>query len=77
MPGPELRRRELPVPVWHAPKVFGNGYRRSTADVEQFNVVTILDMIQNVKEQLFFRDSTVPTLCRPGGNLLILLVQYE
>ena len=63
MPGPELRRRELPVPVRHAPKDFGNGYRRGTADVKQFDIVTILDMLQNVKEQLLFRKGTVPTLC--------------
>ena len=77
MPGSELRRRELPVPVRHAPEVFGNGYRCGASDIEQFNIVTILDMLQNVKEQLFFRDSTMPTLCCPGGNLLILLVQHE
>ena len=35
---PELRRRELPVPVRHGPKVFGNGYRRRAADVKQFDV---------------------------------------
>ena len=74
MPGPELRRRELPVPVRHAPKVFGNGDRRSAADVKQFDIVTILDMLQNVKEQLLFCDGAVPALCCTGGNLLILLV---
>ena len=63
MPGPELRSRELPVPVRHAPEVFGNGYRRCAADIEQLNIVTILDMLQNVKEQLLFRKGTVPTLC--------------
>ena len=77
MPGPELRGRELPMPVRHTPKVFGNGYRRGAADIEQFNIVTILDMLQNVKEQLFFRDGSVPAFSCSGGNLLILLVQHK
>ena len=63
MPGPELRRRELPVPVWHAPEVFGNGYRGGTADVEQFNIVTILDLLQNVKEQLLFSNGAMSAFC--------------
>ncbi len=47
---PELRRGELPMPVRHAPEVFGNSNRRCVADVKQFDIVAVFDMFQNVEE---------------------------
>ena len=47
---PELRRGELPMPVRHAPKVFGNSNRRCVTDVKQFNIVAVFDLFQNVEE---------------------------
>lgn len=46
---PELRRCELPVPVGHGPEVFGNGYRRSVADVKQFDVSAVSGATQAIQ----------------------------